>query len=389
VHRRRAELSLFRFFHLQQLLFFLVLLPAIPLFVSGCGRQPPSPDQIRSITREMLAAAREAAGERAEIGFRGQYGVREPDSGAAPLEADHIFITLPGGREDATVSAIERALDRVSQAHHLSRQMLPGTPGQVRFDYVFNGRTTHTIHIVFPIRVAAEKKNGKRGANPRLAIIIDDLGREHGPAEALLALQYPVTVAVLPNLQYSAEIAEEAHRRGFQVMLHLPVESEGEERPEPHELRPGMSRQDVASLLDNMLESVPHAAGVNNHQGSKGTADPALMSNLMAALAARKLFFIDSRTTASTVAYQAAVGAGVPAASRNVFLDDVETADAIREQIELAAREAKKNGSAIAIGHPHEVTLQVVTEELPKLQAEGIRLVFASDLTEKPARAKR
>ncbi len=150
-----------------------------------------------------------------------------------------------------------------------------------------------------------------------------------------------------------------------------------------------MSREEVATLLDKMLESVPHAAGVNNHQGSRGTADAALMNNLMAAISARNLFFIDSRTTASTVAYEAAIGAGVPAASRNVFLDDVESADAVRAQIELAASDAKKNGFAIAIGHPHTITLEVVAEELPKLQAEGIRLVFASEITVKAASARR
>ncbi len=340
----------------------------------------------------MIAASREAAGGRAEIGFRGQYGAREPDGGPPPLEADHIFITLPAGEQDSSITAVERALDRVAKAHHLARQPQPSTLGQMRFDYAFNGHTTHSIHIVFPISVAAEEKrsaHGAQNAHPRLAIIFDDLGSERSPAETLLGMQYPLTVAVLPNLQYSAEIAEEAHRRGFEVMLHLPVQSESGEKPEPQELRPGMSRQDVATLLDNMLESVPHAVGVNNHQGSRGTADSALMNNLMAALSTRKLFFIDSRTTASTVAYQAAIGAGVPAASRNVFLDDVESADAVRAQIELAASDAKKNGFAIAIGHPHEVTLQTVAEELPKLQAEGIRLVFASDLTEKPASARR
>ncbi len=174
-----------------------------------------------------------------EIGFRGQYGAREPDGGAGPLEADHIFITLPAGESASTVAAIERALDRVAAAHHLARQTLAATPGQVRFDYAFNGRATHSIQIVSPISVAAEEKRGGTNAHPRLAIIFDDLGNDRGPAETLLALQFPLTVAVLPNLQYSAEIAEEAHRRGFEVMLHLPVQSESEEKPEPQELRPG------------------------------------------------------------------------------------------------------------------------------------------------------
>jgi len=374
---------------LPRVFLFFLFLPAIPLIFSGCKNQPPSPDEIRAITREMISAGRDAAGAKAEIGYRGQYGPREPDGGPGPLDSDHIFITLPAGEKDATVAAVERALDRVAEAHHLVRQSQPATPGQLRFDYAFNGHATHSIHIVFPISVSVEERHNEKNPQPRLAIIFDDLGNDRGPAEILLGMQFPLTVSILPNLQYSAEIAEEAHRRGFQVMLHLPVQSESGEKPEPQELRLGMSREDVATLLDKMLETVPHAAGVNNHQGSRGTADSSLMNNLMAALAMRKLFFIDSRTTASTVAFDAAIGAGVPAASRNVFLDDVQTADAVRAQIELAASDARKNGFAIAIGHPHQVTLQVVAEELPKLQAAGIRLVFASDLTEKTASARR
>ena len=129
-----------------------------------------------------------------------------------------------------------------------------------------------------------------------------------------------------------------------------------------------------------MLETVPHAAGVNNHQGSRATADPELMQALMFALRERDLFFIDSRTTAATVAYDVAEGAGVRAASRKVFLDDTKTKEAILAQLELAARDAERDGSAIAIGHPHPATITALAEGLPRLEARGIRLVFASDL---------
>ncbi len=169
-------------------------------------------------------------------------------------------------------------------------------------------------------------------------------------------------------------------------MLHLPMEplSEGDASegatPEEIELRVGMNQGEVTSALDGMLATVPHAAGVNNHQGSRATADPALMKALMPALREHGLFFIDSRTTAMTVAYDNAERAGVRAASRKVFLDDTPTREAILAQLDLAARDALRDGSAIAIGHPHPATIAALSEGVPRLEARGIRLVFASDL---------
>ena len=126
-------------------------------------------------------------------------------------------------------------------------------------------------------------------------------------------------------------------------------------------------RSRCRSALDGMLETVPHAVGVNNHQGSRATSDPALMGELMPALHARGLFFIDSRTTASTVAYDAAERANVPAASRKVFLDDTPERAAILAQLDLAAKDAMRDGSAIAIGHPHPATIAALSEAVPQL----------------------
>ena len=136
----------------------------------------------------------------------------------------------------------------------------------------------------------------------------------------------------------------------------------------------------VEKTFSGMLETVPYAAGVNNHEGSLGTADQKLMDELMPLLHERNLFFIDSRTTAATVAETAAHSAGVAAARRNVFLDDEQSVPAIRKQFTLAIRDAREKGSALAIGHPHPTTLQVLNEMLPEAQREGVQLVFASEL---------
>ena len=207
------------------------------------------------------------------------------------------------------------------------------------------------------------------------------MGYDRSLAGAVIALPFPLTISVLPHLPISSEVAEEAHSRGDEVLLHLPMESEGETaKAEEIELRVGMSAGQVSSAVAGMLETVPHAAGVNNHQGSRATSNPALMQALMPLLRERRLFFIDSRTDAKTVAYDMAKRDGVRAASRKVFLDDVDTRKAVIGQLELAARDAARDGFTIAIGHPRPATIAALAAEVPRLQAHGIQLVFASDV---------
>jgi polysaccharide deacetylase 2 family uncharacterized protein YibQ len=219
------------------------------------------------------------------------------------------------------------------------------------------------------------------GACPCLAIVLDDFGSDLAAADEIFALNYPLTISVLPHHPHSTEIAEEAHNRGYQVMLHLPMQSVANETPEAEEIRTGMSSAKIAGELDGMLQSVPHVVGVNNHQGSQATSDALLMRELMPLLRAHQLFFLDSRTTAATVAFDAARQAGVRSAFRNVpFLDDVQDTTEIRKQLQLALRGAKEKGQAIAIGHPHATTLHALTEVLPQVEAQGVHLVFVSTL---------
>jgi polysaccharide deacetylase 2 family uncharacterized protein YibQ len=211
--------------------------------------------------------------------------------------------------------------------------------------------------------------------------VLDDLGGDLNAANEIFALNYPLTISVLPHHPHSTEIAEEAYGRGYQVMLHLPMQSVTNETPEVQEIRTGMSSAKISSELDGMLQSVPHVVGVNNHQGSQATSDAALMRELMPLLRAHQLFFLDSRTTAATVAFDAARQAGVRSAFRNVpFLDDVQDTAQIRRQFQLAIRGAKEKGQAIAIGHPHATTLHVLTEVLPQVETQGVHLVFVSTL---------
>jgi uncharacterized protein len=218
-------------------------------------------------------------------------------------------------------------------------------------------------------------------SGPKLAIILDDLGNDREAAESVFRLHYALTISVLPYHAHSTEIAEEAQRRGLEVMLHLPMRAIANEAPEAHQLETGMSGEEVARALNGMLESVPTASGVNNHEGSLATTNAKLMGELMPLLKQRDLFFVDSRTTAATVAFEEAERAGVRSGFRNVpFLDDVQDVGAIRKQLELALGGAKEKGAAIAIGHPHAETLRALKEMLPRAEAEGVHLVYVSEL---------
>jgi uncharacterized protein len=358
---------------------FIFLLGISITIFSGCNKKSRSTSsQIRSITREFISAGRKAGNGRAEISTRPEYNPREPGS-AQVLAADRIYIAVNGPDDTLhnVIDAIDKEFARVAKAHRLQRVNLPGAPGTERFDYTLNGRRTHWIEINFS---ASSASSGMASQRPRLAIIIDDLGRDHTQADILFRLSYPLTLSVLPYLHDSTAIAQEAHRRGYHVMLHLPMASTGGKKDEAIELHPGMDSRSVGQTFASMLNSVPYAGGVNNHEGSLGTSDRDLMGELMPLLRQRNLYFVDSRTTAATVAEIAAQHAGVPTTSRNVFLDDEQSVGSIRKQLALAIHDAKEKGSALAIGHPHQETLQVLAEMLPEAQREGVALVFASDL---------
>jgi polysaccharide deacetylase 2 family uncharacterized protein YibQ len=284
----------------------------------------------------------------------------------------------------AAVAALLQSLNIAATRNHLTRDPPIQTGEWLHFQLRHAGMPAVEVEIVSRAAAApdaeADSSSGK-ARTARLAIIIDDLGSDRAAAEAVFALGYPLTISVLPNHEHSPEIAREAQRRGFQVMLHLPMQSVANETPEAQELRPGMPAPEVATLVDQFLLNVPDAAGVNNHQGSQATADTALMDELMPVLRDHRLFYVDSRTTAATVAYDTAQDFGVRSAFRNVpFLDDVAEVAAVRKQLELALRGAREKGEAVAIGHPHAATLQALREVLPKAQARGVSLVHASEL---------
>ena len=214
----------------------------------------------------------------------------------------------------------------------------------------------------------------------QLAIVIDDCGQWIDTEKALVGLPIPLTLSVLPHVRYTAEIAQDAAAAGKGVMLHLPMEPISHVYPGPGEITVAMTDAQIAAQTEDDAAQVPLAKGVNNHEGSEATADPRVMKDVMSVLKARGLFFIDSRTNAKTVAQEQAQADGVPNAKRDVFLDNRADVAYTESMLERAAAIAKRDGSAIAIGHPKPTTLAAIRLEYPKLQAEGITFVLAQSL---------
>jgi polysaccharide deacetylase 2 family uncharacterized protein YibQ len=364
----------------------LVLLFAIALFSWGCKKETQkrlSPGQVHAITREMMHASAGFGKQPGDIASHLQF------DGTHAGRADHLFVVLPTSASDQTqresIASLIQALDGVATSNNLTRDEETSSGALLRLDYRSAGVITNSVHIILPRAARASASSslcqGEKNGSAQLAIILDDLGSDRAAADAIFALPYPLTISVLPNHAHSTEIAKEAHRRGYEVMLHLPMQSVANETPEAQELHPGMPADDIPVLFEQMMQSVPNAAGVNNHQGSQATADAALMEELMPVLQKWNLFYVDSRTTAATVAYDTAQRLGVRSAFRNVpFLDDVAEVSAVRKQLELALRGAKEKGQAIAIGHPHPATLQALSEVLPQAESRGIHLVYVSEL---------
>ncbi|HEX5483352.1 MAG TPA: divergent polysaccharide deacetylase family protein [Terriglobia bacterium] len=220
----------------------------------------------------------------------------------------------------------------------------------------------------------------------RVAIVIDDLGQNLRAVQALLRDRAPLTFSVMPHLPHSAETAEEAHRAGIEVMLHLPMQPLVDWAPDvsPHEIRVGMRQKQVSQIIGSDLAAVPYAAGVNNHMGSRATSDSALMAEVMTELRRRHLFFVDSRTSANSLALRAARRAGLPAFYRSVFLDDTKSVPYTLNQLRLLGRLAQRRGAALAIGHPYPTTLSALAQFLPEMKRNNIELVPVSQLLRIP-----
>src|SRR5476651_2173525 len=220
----------------------------------------------------------------------------------------------------------------------------------------------------------------------KLAILIDDFGYRQQNENQVLQMPKAVSIAIFPNAPDSRIMMEKAHRQGREILIHLPMAPLSKQPLEKDTLTPSMSSEEVKRIVDNAIANIPYAVGINNHMGSAMTSSLPGMEKVMQAMNSHSLFFLDSMTIGNSKSVQAAAGTRVKVIKRNVFLDDVQNEAEIRRQFERAIALARRNGYAIAIGHPHPTTVKVLQQMLPNLPSD-IVLVRPSDLLNEPIRS--
>ncbi|WP_228339842.1 divergent polysaccharide deacetylase family protein [Marinobacter sp. F3R08] len=220
----------------------------------------------------------------------------------------------------------------------------------------------------------------RKALPPTIAIIIDDMGHNLIEGERLVNLDHPLTLAFLPYRRHTDRLARLAHDRHKEIMLHAPMANTHNYGLGPGGLTQDMDEQSITSTLRRALQSIPHVQGVNNHMGSLLTQQLQPMDWVMKELYRYPVYFIDSRTIASSVAGDVAAAYQVPTMTRDVFLDHEQTEEFVDQQFKLLIKRARQNGSAIGIGHPHTVTVDYLEKHLPELDRQGIAIATVSGL---------
>lgn len=224
----------------------------------------------------------------------------------------------------------------------------------------------------------APSKKDLSGGLPKVAIVMDDLGPNKGKAEAVFALNAPLTLSILPHETYSEWIAKEGHRLGHQIIAHIPMEASSPRKLGKGSLQTWMTDREIARTLADDIRSIPHISGVSNHMGSAFTKDKRTMNALILELKKHRLFFLDSFTTAESVGYKLAKASGLPSVRRDVFLDNEDDLHEIEVQWQRLLKISRKKGYAIALAHPRENTLKFLQRKLEN--NKEVTVVPISDL---------
>lgn len=312
---------------------------------------------------------------------------------AAAAAAIYFTSQAPADEEipvaQAPRSAVEQVLDTVREtaeeaAAPVKRIIGKDIPGTVKekVKEETSGGTGQTAAEPAKKRTeAAPAASSGERLSGRLAVVIDDGGRDLASQRVYESLGIPLTLAVMPNQPSTSQAAAEWAAAGLPVIIHQPMESVSGAAAEPVFLSTEMTADQQAAILQDSFSQIPQAVGMNNHQGSKATIHRTTMNNVMKALAARGMFFLDSATNSTTAADAAASAYGVPYVRNELFVDNSTDVEEIKAMIRKGARMAASGGSAVIIGHCRPHTAEAFRQIVPELQAEGITFVYASSLT--------
>jgi len=217
-----------------------------------------------------------------------------------------------------------------------------------------------------------------------IVLVIDDFGyRNDAISDGFLNLPIPITCAVLPGHKQSSPVAKKAVSAGKEVIIHMPMQSSTASLGEDEfKLKVGMTSQEIEWRLNEALKEIPEALGINNHQGSKATADGKVMAVVASVLKNKDKFFLDSRTSSKTVGESTMRSVGVLTARRHVFLDNDLSVEKISNQVDELVRISEKKGMAIGIGHVKGNTLKVLQKKIPLLVEQGFNFKFLSQVVD-------
>jgi polysaccharide deacetylase 2 family uncharacterized protein YibQ len=240
---------------------------------------------------------------------------------------------------------------------------------------------TFEIYPEKDIPLPKEKKPPKVDKSPRIALIVDDIGYDRSVVKKMLSLNLPITLSMLPESPFTKSIVNEARKHHVEIMLHQPMEPFEYPRinPGPATLLTSMTPDELVQQLVQNLEAMPFVSGVNNHMGSKMTANASQMRQIFSVLKQRNLFFVDSRTTEKTICRPSADLLQIPFGERDVFIDHFQDRDFIKKQLYELVRIATKHGEAIGIAHPYTKTYQVLKAVLPDLE-QKVQFVPVSEM---------
>jgi polysaccharide deacetylase 2 family uncharacterized protein YibQ len=237
---------------------------------------------------------------------------------------------------------------------------------------------------LMPVRhINLETFKGISGSGGKIAIIIDDWGQTTANCKYLQEIPEPMAVSILPGLRHTRDVANCAKLYHKLTMLHLPLEAFQNfdfYYPPDYIIKTTMKSALVSKILDDDLAQLPSIEGVNNHMGSKATADRALMRIIFRKLRGKGLFFVDSMTSRYSVSAELADEMGLAYGKRDVFLDNINTREAITKQLMILAQKARRRGYAVAIGHDRHLTMQVIKDEIPWLEKQGFKIVSIKQL---------
>jgi polysaccharide deacetylase 2 family uncharacterized protein YibQ len=213
-----------------------------------------------------------------------------------------------------------------------------------------------------------------------ISIIIDDIGNSSKLGSRAIELPGEMTFAILPHTPFGAELAELAYTLKKEIMLHAPMSNQAQLPLGPGALTPELNKDEFMKILNASIDAIPHLQGINNHMGSALTELELPMQWVMEVLHSRNLYFVDSRTTAGSVAAKVAKANNIPSITRNVFLDNETTIEDIDIEFKRLVKQAEEHGSAVGIGHPYAETLEYLEHAIPALAEQNIELIFASKM---------